>query len=395
MKLQNPLLSLGTDAQSGKPYHLCSSKSLLSLAIIVLLVLSMSSERFMFKLMVDRMESYRYFLCQLMTFLFIPPLFCIIGYKSAQDDFIEEELTEFPKLHFFAMGMLDLLHAMLLFLAGGKTEPIQTLLFMQASIPLSALLSSSIYGTRYTRVQVLGMLGISGGILISLLPEFRDLDSDRSDDRESAWNSLLYLLAAVPGSLSMIYKERAIRDQPMDMVYLNAWVSVYQFIGGLMLAPLIFDAEFLHLDQKLSGLECLINGRSEVAADQCHLGIVILLLYVLCNVCINILLMQLIRLTSVSVMYGCTLVGFFLSFLVMAWYQVDPDEFGAMNFHDGIYDWIPASIYLEVVAFVVLFAGKVLYQWDEDPDVEATTMSAEDKEAASLLNDGDYGMRYT
>lgn len=119
------------------------------------------------------------------------------------------------------------------------------------------------------------------------------------------------------------------------------------------------------------------------------------MLYVLCNVCINILLMQLIKLTSVSVMYGCTLVGFFLSFLVMAWYQVDPDEFGAMNFHDGVYDWIPASIYLEVVAFVLLFAGKVLYQWDEDPDVEATTMSAEDKEAASLLNDDDYGMRYT
>lgn len=53
----------------------------------------------------------------------------------------------------------------------------------------------------------------------------------------------MYLLAAVPGSLSMVYKERAIRDQPMDMVYMNAWVSVYQFIGGLMIAPLIFDAE--------------------------------------------------------------------------------------------------------------------------------------------------------
>lgn len=26
MKLHNPLLSLGTDALSGKPYHLCSSK---------------------------------------------------------------------------------------------------------------------------------------------------------------------------------------------------------------------------------------------------------------------------------------------------------------------------------------------------------------------------------
>lgn len=58
-----------------------------------------------------------------------------------------------------------------------------------------------------------------------------------------AMSSIMYLVAAVPGSLSMIYKERAIRDQPMDMVYLNAWVSVYQFIGGLMIAPLIFDAE--------------------------------------------------------------------------------------------------------------------------------------------------------
>ncbi|GAB9470905.1 hypothetical protein Gpo141_00008134 [Globisporangium polare] len=395
MKFHNPLLSLGTDALSGKPYHICSRKSLLSFAIIILLVLAMSSERFMFKLMVDRMESYRYFLCQLMTFLFIPPLFCIIGYKSAQDDFIEEEVTEFPKLHFFAMGMLDLLHAMLLFLAGGKTEPIQTLLFMQASIPVSACISSLVYGTRYTRVQVLGILGISSGILVSLLPEFRDLDADRFDDRESAWNSIMYLLAAVPGSLSMIYKERAIRDQPMDMVYMNAWVSVYQFIGGLMIAPLIFDAEFLDLKQKMSGLECLINGRTEVASDQCHLGILILMLYVLCNVCINLLLMQLIKLTSISVMYGCTLIGFFLSFAVMAWYQMDPDEFGAMNFHDGIRDWIPDSIYLDVVAFVILFAGKVLYQWDSDPDVEATTTSAEDKEAASLLNDDDYGLRYT
>ncbi|KAF1334641.1 hypothetical protein FI667_g1687, partial [Globisporangium splendens] len=98
--------------------------------------------------------------------------------------------------------------------------------------------------------------------------------------------------------------------------------------------------------------------------------------------------------TSIAVMYGTTLVGFFLSFGVLAWYQMDPDEFGAMNFHDGVRDWIPDSIYVDVVAFVILFAGKVLYQWDEDPDVEATTRSAEDKEAASLLNDDDYGLRY-
>lgn len=41
----------------------------------------------------------------------------------------------------------------------------------------------------------------------------------------------------------MLYKERVIRDQPVDMSYLNAWVSVNQFIAGLLAAPLIFDAE--------------------------------------------------------------------------------------------------------------------------------------------------------
>lgn len=61
--------------------------------------------------------------------------------------------------------------------------------------------------------------------------------------RDCCCISIFYLLAAVPGALSMVYKERAIRDQPMDMVYLNAWVSVYQFIGGLMLAPIVFNAE--------------------------------------------------------------------------------------------------------------------------------------------------------
>lgn len=189
------------------------------------------------------------------------------------------------------------------------------------------------------------------------------------------------------------------------------------------LVCLILFVQFLDLNQKMSGLECLINGKAEVPSDGCHvrcrasssstayypfsnpmrvlsrrddaqLGIVILVLYVLCNVCINILLMQVIKMTSISVMYGTTLIGFFLSFGVLAWYQMDPDGFGAMNFHDGIRDWIPDSIYVDVVAFLILFAGKILYQWDEDPDVEATTRSAEDKEAASLLTDDDYGLRY-
>ncbi|DBA04075.1 TPA: hypothetical protein N0F65_009422 [Lagenidium giganteum] len=412
MGFNTPFVSLGTDAWTGKPYHLCSKKSLLSFAVIIVLVLAMASERLMFKIMVDRMESYRYFLCQFMTFIYIPPLFCIVGYKATQDDFIEEEVTEFPKLRFFVMGILDLMHvrvcaiglvdsggilltlyiaqAMLVFIPGGKTAPSLTVTLMQASVPLSACASILLFRTRYTGIQLLGIVAMLFGLVVALLPSFDDIVSDDFDERESGWNSIFYLLAAVPAAASMIYKERTIRDQPMDMVYLNAWVSVYQFIGGLMLAPLVFDVDVLHLEQKMSGLECLINGRNEVPTDKCHLGIAVLVAYVVCNVLINVLLLQVLKLTSISVMYGSALVGFFVSFVTLEAYQWDPLGFG------GADHWLASSIYVDLLAFLSVFAGKILYHWDADPEVEATTTSAEDKEAASLLtDDDDYGMRYT
>ena len=163
---------------------------------------------------------------------------------------------------------------------------------------------------------------------------------------------------------------------------------------------------------------CLIQGESEVSTDQCYVSVVcdrdqvsiswltnlvsiqmglpILILYVFSNIVVNLLLLQLIRLTSVPTMYGCTLAGFVTSFVILAWYQVDPDNFGIINLHDGLRNWIPPSVFADVFAFLVIFAGKVLYQWDSDPKVEATTLSAEDKEVMSLLNgEDDHGLRYT
>ncbi|KAG7400889.1 hypothetical protein PHYBOEH_004101 [Phytophthora boehmeriae] len=391
-----PFIHLGIDARTGKSYHICSRKSLLSFGAILLLIVAMASERFLFKVMVDRMESYRYFLCQLMTFMYIPPMFCIVSYKAAHEDPMDDEGMEFPKFHFMVMGVLDMLHGMMLFIAGGRTDPTQTLLLMQASIPLSASLSAIFFGVRYTRPQIIGMLAITSGLVVSLLPSVEDIQSKDFDDREIGWNSVFYCLAAIPGSLSMIYKERAIRDQPVNMPYLNAWVSVNQFVAGLLAAPIIFDAEFLHLDQKLGGMMCLLQGESEVSTDHCYMGLPILLLYVFSNIVVNLLLLQLIQLTSVSTMYGSTLVGFLVSFVVVAWYQVDPDNFGMINLHDGLQNWIPPSIFVDVFAFLIIFAGKVLYQWDPDPEVEATTLSAEDKEAMSLLSEeDDFGLRYT
>jgi hypothetical protein len=56
---------------------------------------------------------------------------------------------------------------------------------------------------------------------------------------------------------------------------------------------------------------------------------------------------------------------------------------------------LPSPIVSDLLAFGAIFTGMIMFHWHEDPDVEATTISAEDKEAASLLNDDDdYGLRY-
>jgi hypothetical protein len=121
-------------------------------------------------------------------------------------------------------------------------------------------------------------------------------------------------------------------------------------------------------------------------------GLLILFAFVFSNVVLNVLMVRLIRMTNVAVLNGTTLLGFVASFVFLAWYELDPDSFGVHTLKAWFSD---TSLVLDFVAFVALFVGKFLYQWDPDPDTEATTTSADDKEAMSLLTEDDYGLRYT
>ncbi|TDH67891.1 hypothetical protein CCR75_003816 [Bremia lactucae] len=376
-----PFIHLGIDARTGKSYHVCSHKChFAATRSHVIGAIPVQDHGRSYGVVQPPIRSVHTQHTQ-----FIP--FSFFTYKNDQT-VVEEDGTKLSKVHFVIMGLLDLCHGLMLFMAGGRTDPTQTLLFMQASIPVSACMSFMIYGVRYTQLQVAGMLIITAGLVLSVIPCIEDTEFE---DREIGWNSVLYLAAAIPGTLSMLYKERVIRDQPVDMSYLNAWVSVNQFIAGVLAAPLIFDINY---QTRRCSFFIWTNNPMDyfalfMARVKCQQIIVT-------NIVVNSLLLQLLRLTSVSTMYGCTLLGFVTSFVVLAWYQVDPDNFGLINLHDGLRNWIPDSVFVDVFACLIILTGKVLYQWDPDPEVETTTLSAEDKEAMSLLDGAeDYGLRYT
>lgn len=51
--------------------------------------------------------------------------------------------------------------------------------------------------------------------------------------------SFLFLdqvLSCIPMCLSSVYKEKALGDDDMDVIYLNGWVAVFQFMSSLLFA---------------------------------------------------------------------------------------------------------------------------------------------------------------
>ncbi|ETV72126.1 hypothetical protein, variant 2 [Aphanomyces astaci] len=284
------------------------------------------------------------------------------------------------------MAVLDLCHAMLLFIPGGNTPPALTVIFMQATIPFSMLFGYLFHDYQYSRMQVVGCILMSSGLLLGILPLVLLLASDVFEEAEMGWNSLCFLLAAVPGALSMLYKEQALAPQPMDVYYLNAWVAVYQFIGGLLLAPVIFDIPTLHLDQRISGLECLVNGVSEVRTDKCHLGVVILIAFLGCKVGLFYGIGFVLNHTSVGVLYTAFTLAFPIGFFALDAYQSSgqPDD-----------NDVTTARWMNYLSFMVVFLGLVVFRLLPEPHTDAITLSAAEKEAVSLLDESsDSGLRY-
>lgn len=44
------------------------------------------------------------------------------------------------------------------------------------------------------------------------------------------------VLSCIPMCLSSVYKEKALGDDDMDVIYLNGWVAVFQFMASLLFA---------------------------------------------------------------------------------------------------------------------------------------------------------------
>jgi len=187
------------------------------------------------------------------------------------------------------------------------------------------------FRTYYTKFQYIGACIILCGLVISVWPSLTGGDGGGP----IVWD-LVFFLATIPTALSGVYKEIAFREvEDMDVWWLNGWVVLYQFLIGLLYAPLaavMSDVAISDIPENIwQGAQCVFAGTNfvtesdddcstdtdcggdgDTCCDSCNGSIDTvsampaiwgLILYMSFNLTYNILLVLVIKHGSAALMY--------------------------------------------------------------------------------------------
>jgi len=148
-------------------------------------------------------------------------------------------------------------------------------LLSQSAIPISMMISKLFLKATYSLTQYLGAMIVCCGIIVVLTPQLTGKSTDEDNGHSQVVWAVVNIISCIPMALSSVYKEKALQGQDIDVVYLNGWVSVFQFI---LCIPLTIPSAFVvnlplsELPQNLmDGFHCLM-GRSSVYMATAALG---------------------------------------------------------------------------------------------------------------------------
>eukprot|EP00753_Platysulcus_tardus_P014110 PLAT4064.1.p1 GENE.PLAT4064.1~~PLAT4064.1.p1 ORF type:complete len:419 (+),score=134.14 PLAT4064.1:182-1258(+) len=266
------------------------------------------------------MERYRYFLMQLVLVLYMPLMFAVVVYKRLRTDDITPAMQSFSHWKFAFMALLDTLQALLIMVPGGIVPGPLTVLLLQGVVPVTMLASIIFLRYHYRSRHFLGSALVIAGLFVNVMPFLLGIDSrlvaaSGANATVISWNCLVYFLSAVPAALSAIYKEHALREEPMDVYYLNAWVAFYQVLIGLLLSPIAYQMESLNrsvpiltnlarLPQNFQqGIACVFSASPSSPQDNCQVALVIVLLFVVASIAYRVLMTVVIKYAGALMAY--------------------------------------------------------------------------------------------
>jgi hypothetical protein len=199
-----------------------------------------------------------------------------------------------------------------------------------------------------SRYHIVGTGLIFAAILIGLTPAVLSLDNiiltkkDAIPDR-TAYNTIVFCLAAIPAAMSQLYKEHTLTRirQPIDRNQLNMVLSIFQLLFAVVVSPLAYGLQgmgdgsgwtMLYPSKQIGenfshGLSCFVGTLDEETMRhgypeeaECSWSLLLVFLHVLSITLVGVAIDKLAAATKV--MYRGVSMGIMLAVLLMFIYQI-------------------------------------------------------------------------
>ena len=307
-------------------------------AILICVVATAVSNTILRRIAMVPMERYPFFItiCQTFNYVIVYGGLLALRVETAGDSNsgsrpVTKEMLRIRKLPFLWIGLCDSLGDLLGNAAIGKLPGYQPPLLAKLNIIYTALFSSALLGERYNQRQILSMVVVICGSVVTLIPlvwdavalssnENTDTNGGGSDDNESNALSQLfyivvYIISVAPTALGFVLKEQIFREYE-SLFDLDIFVvNTYTAIGGLLcqtvfLVPLaaLSGVPYSDISRYMAdGYRCFTHDfRGDSVwnvEDDCHGSPLAPILYLAMNILYNIVFL-------LSIKYGGTLLTF-------------------------------------------------------------------------------------
>ena len=287
----------------------------LAIAFVLMLVFQLGNKIFG-KLSTYPLYNYPLFMNLLTTVVYLPICFAyIIPVCYFSKDIITQEQLDIPKYKFFVMGAFDSLAGIMgIFAVNYIPSAGLIVLLQQSAIPISMAVSRLLLQARYTYAQYIGAGIVCFGIFVVLIPTLfaPSKAKEVGDTNEMMWIVIL-VLSCVPMCLSSVYKEKALGEVDIDVVYLNGWVAVFQ---SLVAIPLSFPTATISgmtysqiIPNIIGGVKCMAGYNSILTssgnhpADNCAMGPLYGWTFIAFNVIYNVLIIVVLKFGSANILF--------------------------------------------------------------------------------------------
>eukprot|EP01042_Synura_sphagnicola_P002702 gene2702-3280_t len=241
-------------------------------------------------------------------------------------------------------------------------------LVQQSAIPISMVVSSYFLRARYTTAQYAGAAVVLCGIIVVLVPNFYSSHpkpvpvqvspTDATHSVSEIFWIIVLISSCIPMCMSSVYKEKALGEIDIDVVFLNGWVAVFQ---SIIAVPLCFpSASIINLpyDQILpnmyggmlcwAGINTIHEATDIYKVDNCAYGPYFVSGFLFFNVVYNLLIIIVLKYGSANILWMASTVIVPLSNVA---FSLD-----FMPGHRPLRTW-------DLIGLGVIMSGLVLYRF--------------------------------